>query len=178
MPDNDALYQQPTGGTTIPIAVDDIGGIRYQRIKVGHGTDGSYADVSDSAPLPVRTAVTGTPVLSHTSQSNVAKGASASLDSPQVSNGKTARLQQLIVSASVPVKIEVRTVSNGVASANRVVWFTGTERGWIWNPPSRDFLTVSHDAAAGLDGFRAVVTHNGHTANAADVYATWLYTED
>jgi hypothetical protein len=39
--------------TGITGASDDIGGVHYQRVKVGTGADGSYADVSTSAPMPV-----------------------------------------------------------------------------------------------------------------------------
>lgn len=34
------------------IATDDIGGVHYQRVKVGSGLDGAYTDVSAAAPLP------------------------------------------------------------------------------------------------------------------------------
>lgn len=40
-----------TGGAVV--ATDDIGGVQHQRVKVGHGVDGSYSDVSALAPLPV-----------------------------------------------------------------------------------------------------------------------------
>lgn len=34
-------------------AADDIGGVKHQRVKVGHGANGSYVDTSAAAPLPV-----------------------------------------------------------------------------------------------------------------------------
>jgi hypothetical protein len=34
------------------IGTDDIAGTHYQRIKVGYGPEGTYADVSDTNPLP------------------------------------------------------------------------------------------------------------------------------
>lgn len=36
------------------IASDDIGGVKYQRVKVGAGADGSYADADATHPLPVQ----------------------------------------------------------------------------------------------------------------------------
>ena len=39
-----------TGGAVI--AADDVGGILFQRVKVGTGVDGAYADVSAASPLP------------------------------------------------------------------------------------------------------------------------------
>lgn len=35
------------------IATDDIDGVKYQRVKVTFGADGSATDVSPAAPLPV-----------------------------------------------------------------------------------------------------------------------------
>lgn len=36
-------------------AADDIGGIKYQRVKGGFGVDGAYVDISATNPLPVTT---------------------------------------------------------------------------------------------------------------------------
>ena len=36
------------------IATDDIGGVKYQRVKVTHGADGVATDVSPADPLPVQ----------------------------------------------------------------------------------------------------------------------------
>ena len=51
-----------SGGDTI--AADDVGGAKYQRVKVCHGVDGAAADVSASSPLETAptdpTATTGT----------------------------------------------------------------------------------------------------------------------
>lgn len=54
MADNTVL-NVGTGGDTI--ATDDIGGVKYQRVKPAFGADGSASDVSSSNPLP--TAVRG-----------------------------------------------------------------------------------------------------------------------
>jgi hypothetical protein len=44
-----------TGGDVI--ATDDIGGgVKVQRVKVGHGSDGAYTDAAAATPLPVATA--------------------------------------------------------------------------------------------------------------------------
>jgi hypothetical protein len=50
MADNTTL-NTGSGGDTI--ATDDIGGVKYQRVKVTHGADGSATDVSSASPLPV-----------------------------------------------------------------------------------------------------------------------------
>jgi hypothetical protein len=46
-----------TGADTI--ATDDIGGVKYQRVKVGQGDDGVYADTSFANPLHVNLAGSG-----------------------------------------------------------------------------------------------------------------------
>lgn len=51
MADNTVL-NAGSGGDTI--ATDDIGGVKYQRVKVAFGADGSASDVSSAAPLPVQ----------------------------------------------------------------------------------------------------------------------------
>lgn len=44
-----------TPGSGDTIAADDIGGNKYQRIKIVHGADGTNdGDVSDANPLPVK----------------------------------------------------------------------------------------------------------------------------
>lgn len=53
MADN-TILNTGTGGDTI--ATDDIGGVKYQRVKIGIGVDGAFADVATSAPLPVNDA--------------------------------------------------------------------------------------------------------------------------
>lgn len=42
-----------TPGTGASVAVDDIGGILHQRIKLGIGDDGVAVDVSAANPMPV-----------------------------------------------------------------------------------------------------------------------------
>lgn len=49
MADNTTL-NPGTGGDVI--ATDDIGGVKYQRVKNGFGADGSYSDVSSTNALP------------------------------------------------------------------------------------------------------------------------------
>jgi hypothetical protein len=51
MADNTVL-NTGNGGDTI--ATDDIGGVKYQRVKVNYGADGSATDVSTANGLPVQ----------------------------------------------------------------------------------------------------------------------------
>ena len=50
MSDNTQL-NPGTGGDVV--ATDDIGGVKYQRVKVNFGVDGVSTDVSSANPLPV-----------------------------------------------------------------------------------------------------------------------------
>lgn len=50
MADNTEL-NAGSGGDVI--ATDDIGGVKYQRVKIQYGVDGSATDVSSANPLPV-----------------------------------------------------------------------------------------------------------------------------
>ena len=52
MADN-TIINPGSGGDAI--ATDDIGGVKFQRVKVTHGADGSATDVSSASPLPVDT---------------------------------------------------------------------------------------------------------------------------
>lgn len=42
-----------TPGTGATVAADDIGGVLYQRVKIGVGADGAATDVSTANPMPV-----------------------------------------------------------------------------------------------------------------------------
>lgn len=49
-----------TSVDTDVIAADDVSGVKYQRVKIAIGTDGSYVgDVSSEHPLPVRAILNG-----------------------------------------------------------------------------------------------------------------------
>jgi hypothetical protein len=50
MADNTQL-NTGTGGDLL--ATDDVGGVKYQRVKVNYGVDGAATDVATNAPLPI-----------------------------------------------------------------------------------------------------------------------------
>lgn len=56
-----------TGADTI--ATDDIAGVKYQRVKVTYGADGSSTDVATASPLPVLQKVAGTATGTNVSSS-------------------------------------------------------------------------------------------------------------
>lgn len=114
------------------------------------------------------------PQLTFVTTATVAAGASADLDSAQVTTDKTAHLLALVVASSVPFKAVLQSVLNGVATT-KVVSFRPAGNSWDWSPPG-GFITAVQDAGVGFDGFRVVIT-NLDTSEAADVYATFLYDE-
>ncbi len=168
--------QSPLGDI---IATDDItdGGVaqgqKAQRMKLGVGADNNYQDIHDGRPLPVQQGLT-TPTTAHDSALAVAAGSPADLDSTQVPSGLTGKLVSVLMSASVPLKGELKTVLNGVESSVVATIFSQAgQNGWI-KLPHKDFVTQVEDVTAGLDGFRLTVT-NLDNENAADVYATFFY---
>ena len=130
-----------------------------------------------AASLPVVLASdqtnTVSPQLTYVTTATIAAGGQATHDSAQITSAKTGYLMGLVVSSSVMLKIELRTVLNGAASGNKIVWF---ERNLPWTTPGKAFISQAQDAGGGFDGFRVVIT-NMDTSEAADVYTTFLYDE-
>jgi hypothetical protein len=54
---------------TDTIASDDIGGVKYQRIKLTWGVDGSAVDASATNPLPVTSTISSIPAAADTTDS-------------------------------------------------------------------------------------------------------------
>lgn len=178
MADNTQLEQAdaPLGDI---IATDDItdGGVadsaKVQRIKVGKGSDNNYSDIHDGNPFPTEMGLT-TPTTAHDSALVLAAGSPADLDSTQVPSGLTGKLVAVLMSASVPLKGELKTVLNGSESAVLATMFSNAGQNGFFILPNKNFVTQAEDVTAGLDGFRLTVT-NLDNENAADVYATFFY---
>jgi hypothetical protein len=49
-----------TEGSGTQIAADEVGGVKYQRVKVAHGIDGVAVDTSEANPLPTQIIQTDT----------------------------------------------------------------------------------------------------------------------
>jgi hypothetical protein len=158
------------------IATDDIGGVKHQRVKVQVGADGTAQDVHDGRPMPVKEGMT-TPKTTAAIGAALAAGGTTDLDSAQISSGLTGKLVALLMTASVPLKGELKTVLNGVESAVLLTFFSRAGESVPLLMPNKDFFTQMEDATAGLDGFRVTVT-NLDTSQAADVYVTHFYDEE
>ena len=168
--------QSPLGDI---IATDDItdGGVannqKAQRVKGGFGDDNNYEDVHKGNPLPVQLGLT-TPTTAHDSSLALAAGSPADLDSSQIPSGLTGKLVAVLMSASVPLKGELKTVLNGVEGSVIMTMFSKAGQNGMLTLPNKDFVTQVEDVAGGLDGFRLTVT-NLDNENAADVYGTFFY---
>lgn len=178
MADNTELGTASGGDT---IATDDVtdGGVansaKVQRVKAGFGADNNYKDVENALGLPVEAAMSA-PVVSSDTSSSLSAGGSTDLDSAQISSGLTGKLAAFLLTASVPLKGELKTVLNG-SETSRLVVFTRAGETRPIELPNKKFITVAQDVTAGLDGFRFTVT-NLDNENAADVYATFFYDQE
>ena len=110
----------------------------------------------------------------HSSSTDTAAGASFSADSADF-GAATKKLAGVDVSASVPVKVEIMSVSNDTETILDVLFGRAGEP-IIWRPPHRDYYETVFTANAGFDGFRAKIT-NLDNAKAANLYGT-IYSED
>ena len=115
------------------------------------------------------------PQFSVGTDTGVAATTSTDLDSDQISVGKTAHLMEIVVAADETFKAELKTVQNGIASSNKVVWVEAN-KAWHWKAPGRGFITQAYDAGAGLDGFRLTIT-NLHASDSADVFCSFFWDE-
>ena len=174
MADEVQLNATTTSGDKI--AADEIGGLKHQRVKVQVGIDGVAADVHDGRPLPTIPGMS-TPTTSEDSSTNLAVATPTDLDSAQINSGLTGKLVAVLMSASVPLKGELKTVLNGVESSTILTMFSIAGGNGMLLMPNKDFITQVEDATPGLDGFRLTVT-NLDNENAADVYATFFYDEE
>ena len=168
-------YTANLGSGGKDFASDEIAAINYPRLKLVHGADGvNDGDISTVNPLPSRD-YEESPQVSTTSDSAIAAGASATLDSAQIGSSKTGRLIEVVCAATVPIKVELQTVLNAVATTKIVN--VAVDGRWHWRSPGRNYISQAQDAGVGFDGFRVVVT-NLDTSRAADLYATFLYDEE
>jgi hypothetical protein len=174
MPDN-VILNPGSGGATI--RTDNISGIETPVTKIGLGTNNTDDGLVFSGnPLPVVVSNTKSPQQTYLTTASVAAGSSTTLDSNNISNTKTGKLLGLVVSSSVPIKVEVRLVNNGVATSNKMVKFC-FDGGWDWISPGKDFISVPGNSNPGNNNFRVIIT-NLDILNAADVFVTFFWNEE
>ena len=173
----DSFIQVPVdaGGKKVDAdqLVVGVNTVQRQRIQVTGpaATDIARAGASDglSTSLSILSAN-----RTHATSASVAAGGQVDLDATQISSGLTGKLVQVIISSSVPFKAELKTVLNASASGTLVTWI-GHQIDCTF--AHKKFITVAHNAGAGVDTFRVTIT-NLDTVSAADVYATFFYDEE
>jgi hypothetical protein len=183
----DSFVQLPADGPGKKLDTDNLtvgaDSVHRERMQLAGDAAAAITKILNTDPtgseygLVTRIIQAKSPQISVVSAASVAPGASTTLDSAQITTGKTGKLLRLIATASVPFKVVLRTVSNGAASSDKAIAFSSWDRTVVIDPPARDFWTVAHDAAAGFDGFRAVLTNLDTGPNAADLYVTFLFDE-
>ena len=139
-------------GDYIPLTTDSVGRLHVTDPNAGAGSPtGPTTDAATSAAL--------------------AAGSSVDLDSAEIVEAE--KLWGVDLTASVAFKAIIRMVENAVDNANHVVVFGPAGEVVQWRPANRDFFEHA-GASGGLDVFQAEVT-NMDTSQAADVYATFMY---
>ena len=172
MADN-VLLNLGSGGETL--ATDDIGGVQHQKIKVEYGDEDSATSVSFTNPFPILLGLLS-PQTAFSTSVAVAASTSDDLDSTQITSTKTGELVAIAAGATVPTKIEIKTVLNGTPSTVLFTYFSLPGEVKLFEFPSKKFITQVESATAGFDGFRATIT-NLDPNKAADLYATFFYDE-
>lgn len=150
MTDNTTL-NAGSGGDTI--ATDDLAGVKYQRVKVNFGADGSATDVAAGSPLPVDTELT-------TVDADTGAGTDtrASIVLVRAESGGGV----LVGSANpLPVSVGTVTVSDGDKLVDNSAFTDGTSKvdpaGFIFDEVVGTALTENDVAAARIDSKRAIV---------------------
>lgn len=115
-------------------------------------------------------------LLTYVTSASLAAGASATLDSTQLTASMTGRLWSVLIAAHVDFKAELYTVANGVASSIKGLVISNIGYAYI-APPDPAFVTVAYSVTAGLDGFRVIVT-NLELSEPSDCYCVFYYDEE
>lgn len=139
------------GAGGVIAAADDVGGFLWQRVKVGHGADGSATDVSLASPLPTRS--TGATSASANVAENLASVALLALNAGRlgwsVYNDSDSALNINFTAAASATAFVFRVLPRGFVSAKDfgVSVFTGAITG-IWDTTPG---TVNHNAARTME---------------------------
>lgn len=136
--------------------------------------DGPYERVDAATGMPVQE-LAGSPQSAYVKGTSIAAGASTSLESTAISDTKTGQLLMVEVSSSVPFRVELRAVADGVAGNIVGHGFSRGGETWLWRAPVRNLVTL---AAAGNDQdfFRVTIT-NLDISLPADMHAVFSWNE-
>jgi hypothetical protein len=143
----------------------------WDRVALGNNTGRLQVDIVSGGGADAPTS----PKTTRATSSAVAAGSSATLQSTQITSGKTAKLERVICSAAVPLKVDLQTVLNGTGTTV-ATWFVLENTAFTFETRHRNYISQAESATAGFDGFQCVVTNNDNNT-AGDVYAFFAYDE-
>lgn len=162
---DDVVYTDGTGTASKGVAVMGEDGTNPQILKTdadGHLQVDVLSGAAEATPT--------NPTINSASSSGTAAGASANLDSAEITEAE--KLQQVDITSSVPWKAVIQKVENTSATAITTLFGRAGEV-VTWRPPHRNYVTHA-GSSAGTDVFRVVWTNND-ASEAADGYATFYY---
>ncbi len=185
---SDGVLQLPTDGAGKKLDTEELtvgaNTVHRERDQIAGAAADEITDVRKTDPTALDGGIVNRPAppddvqTATASSTATAAGASDDLDGAQINSGKTGKLMQVVVSASVPWKAELKIVTNAAESAALHTWFGGPGHGGNGEfvPITKEAFTVAEDVTVGLDAFRVTVT-NLEISEAADLYATFIYDE-
>ncbi len=112
------------------------------------------------------------PINNYSTAASIAAGATSNHDTVDF-GAATKKVSKVLFGASVPLKVELQYVDNGVATT-LAVGFSPAGNIEDMEPKHRNYWSRTFTANAGFDGFRVVRT-NLDPSEAADVYSTIMY---
>jgi hypothetical protein len=166
---DNTLLNAGTGGDTI--ASDDIGGIKFQRVKLISGIDGTNdGDAAATNPFPVDQKAQS-PQHERLTSVALSAGGNVDLTTADITTSTTGKLSGMDIGASVPLRCDVQTVSG--ARTTQTTTFARAGETLLYRTPHIDHITLAGGAG---NGFGVSIT-NLDTSEAADVFATVYWEE-
>ncbi len=149
-----------------PVQMGGSDGTNMQTLKTD--TDGNLqVDVLTGGGEPTPT----NPTFDLANSTATAAGAAATLSSAEIAEAE--KLWAVLVSASVPFKVQVDAFENDVQRKLGPLLFGRANEVVVFKPVHRDFA-VHAGTSAGTDTFRAIVT-NMDNSQAADLHCAFYY---
>lgn len=160
MADNIAI----TAGTGTTVAADDVGGVMWQRVKVGVGADGSAADVSSANPMPVAGATRAKispsiTVTAATYSANQSVGGKLTLSSVNSSSGRSLVIERIILKSAS---------TTAITATFRVFLFDADPSGSTYTD-NGTFNTVAADISKSIGFVDITLWADGGTSSHASV---------
>lgn len=174
MSDNTVLAVGAGGDT---IATDDIGGVKYQRVKVNYGSDGSATDVDATHGLPISSGVAATDIAkaedaAHSSGDVGIMALAVRNDSGAVLAGSDGDYHPITVDATGAVRVDlngtVSTNNSSTATLLAAATFTGTSDDCLNYNELRVMVIASH--ASATDGLSLEQSSDNSNWDITDTY--------